>query len=363
MLKPATLTQISSTRALLALWLDRYKLDTFRLIDNCTASELMQAISEEGRNKTAVRANRWIKISSELAGLKTNSLFSYVPNVVSLEETRQIAKFVEKIYAKLLTVYQQQVSPSDADLVNTLKKTNSISSSLEQVNAVELPAVEQIASEIEPLILELQKQHLACQNRRTIGFMSTQFHFSTQLLLNNLQPIEQILLKPYLQFVEEQVCIPWQRICAAAKRHSVDAPVLDAVKSVMSQSEAIANDIYNQALAGFPDHRSRRGLLTEPEVAASSIRDMNMFQAYLWLCVLEGNMSSVENELLPLCLMAFPAISVDWTMTEVSVELMNVSIQKRLDTEHMALIQPYMQSMKQLFIQARYSPEFLKVQQ
>lgn len=361
MLKPVVLSKRLSTRSLLEIWVDRYKLDAFMLISGCTGNELIDVIEEKGRNKTFKKAHKWIKISSEFAGLKTNSLFSYIPNVVSLEEARQIAGFVEKIYTKLLDVYQQQqVSSEWVALIDSLNNSNSVIESLEKASSIDLLVIEQVAIEIEPLILALQNQHLACQDRRTIGFMSTQFHFSTQLLLSRLQPIEQLLLKPYLQFVEEQVCIPWQRICAAANRHFASSPVITAVKSMLPQSEEISSDIYSQALTLFPTHRSRRGLLTQPEVAASSVRDMSMFQAYLWLCVLEGNMSSVENELLPLCLMVFPAISVDWEITQVAVELMTTCIQKRLDVGHMAIVEPYMHAMKQLFIKAKSSPELLE---
>lgn len=361
MLKPAVLSKHLSTRSLLEIWVDRYKLDAFMLISDCTSNRLINAIEEKGRKKTVEKAHKWIKISSELAGLKTNSLFSYVPNVVSLEEARQIAGFVEKIYARLLDVYQQQqISPEWAALIDSLNNSNSVIERLEKASSIDLLAIEQVAVKVEPLILALQNKHLACQDRRTIGFMSTQFHFSTQLLLSHLQPIEQLLLKPYLQFVEEQVCIPWQRICAAANRHFASSSVITAVKLMLPQSEEISSDTYSQALALFPSHRSRRGLLTQPDVTASFVRDISMFQAYLWLCVLEGNMSSVENELLPLCLMVFPAISVDWKMVEVAVELMTMCTQKRLDAANISLVAPYMNAMKQLFIKAKPSPDLLE---
>ncbi|MEM1256620.1 MAG: hypothetical protein AAGI69_29655 [Cyanobacteria bacterium P01_H01_bin.21] len=350
MLKPTVLSQSPITRSFLEIWINRYKLDTLRLLNNCSKEQLSAAIKENGRQQTATKAMKWIKISCELAGLKTNSLFSYVPNVVSLEDARQIAKYVEKIYASLLEVYRRQsISPSWLALLDTLNHSNSTSVKVEQINAIKLPAIEQIAREVEPLILELQNRHLACQDRRTIGFMSTQFHFSTQLLLENLQPIEQILLKPYLQFIEEQVCIPWQRICAAVSQNSTDFLVLNAIKSMLSQSEEIANDVYSKTLSRFPNHRSRRGLLRESDVASSFIRDMSMFQAYLGLCVLEGNMSSVENELLPLCLMVFPAIAVDWEMVEVDVALINKCIQQRLDIKYTTLLEPRMKAMETLF--------------
>ena len=58
--------------------------------------------------------------------------------------------------------------------------------------------------------------------------------------------------------------------------------------------------------------------------------------------------------------MVFPAISVDWKMVEVAVELMTTCIQKRLEATHVPLVTPYMNEMKQLFIKAESSPELLE---
>ncbi|MGD1852615.1 MAG: hypothetical protein ACFB2W_00050 [Leptolyngbyaceae cyanobacterium] len=350
MLKPAVLSSNTAKTSFLKLWTNRYKLDTYGLISSCTKADLINVIEEKGRQKTVARALRWIRISSELAGLKTSSLFSYVPNVVSLEDSKKIAVVVEQIYTELLDIYQQQPLSSDwLDLAAALNNPHSVSASYQKATAIDLPAIEQIAIAVEPLVLKLQEQHLACQDRRAIGFMSTQFHFSTQILLSNLKPVEQVTLKPYLQFIEEQVCIPWQRICAAANRQPMGSSVLKAVETMLPQSEDIADDTFRQAVSRFSLHRSRRGVLTQPDVAASFVRDINMFQAYLWLCVLEDSMSSVESELLPLCVTVFPAISVDWQLVDVSVDIMIEYIYQRLDAEYIPLIDKYLQAMKRLF--------------
>jgi hypothetical protein len=76
-----------------------------------------------------------------------------------------------------------------------------------------------------------------------------------------------------------------------------------------------------------------------------------MFQAYLWLCALEGNMSAVEEELLPLCKMVFPSIEVSWELVEQLVPLLVTEIEARLSSAQMRILQPYTQSMQQLFSQ------------
>lgn len=212
-----------------------------------------------------------------------------------------------------------------------------------------LAEVKQLAMEIEPLLLKFQEQHLTSEDRRTVGFMSTQFHLSAKLVLDRLTLPEQLLLSPYFKFVEEQVCIPWQRVCSAAAQHNLDSPILVLAQQLLPLSLVIAKKVYNRAVHMNPKHRSLRGGLTNPGVRASSIRDIEMFQAYLWLCALEGNMSAVEQELLPLCMMVFPSIEVSWELVEQLLPSLVTEIEERVSSEQMQLLMPYTQAMEQMF--------------
>jgi hypothetical protein len=74
-----------------------------------------------------------------------------------------------------------------------------------------------------------------------------------------------------------------------------------------------------------------------------------MFQGYLWLCALEGNMTAVEQELLPLCIMVFPSIDVTWELVEQLLPLLVAEIQAYVKPEQMQLLLPYTQAMQRLF--------------
>jgi hypothetical protein len=74
-----------------------------------------------------------------------------------------------------------------------------------------------------------------------------------------------------------------------------------------------------------------------------------MFQAYLWLCALEGNMSAIEQELLPLCMMVFPSIEVSWELVEQLLPSLVTEIEERVSSEQMQLLMPYTQAMEQMF--------------
>lgn len=86
----------------------------------------------------------------------------------------------------------------------------------------------------------IQEQYLISKDWRSLGFITTQINFSNALLLEQLTPIEQILISPYLTFIEEQVALPWQRICAAAVNHDLTSPAfaIDAAQQEQVQPYA-----------------------------------------------------------------------------------------------------------------------------
>lgn len=357
MLRTAKLIDNASVTRLTNLWAERYVPDLSTLsssADCLNFSELTEAASSEGRAKTVAKLQRIVEINCKCAGIQTNVLFSYIPNVVRLTESQGIARAAALVYQKVLEVYQTQL-PSPA-LLAAIPPNESANLS---INVLRVPAmlklslleVNQLATSLEPLLLKLQEEYLSAPDQRAVGFMSTQFHLSAKLVLNRLTLSEQLLLSPYFKFVEEQVCIPWQRICAAAARHKLDSLLLVLVQKLLPASPEIAKRVYYRAVQFYPNHRSQRGALNEPAVRISSIRDIEMFQAYLWLCALEGNMSAVEEELLPLCKMVFPSIEVSWELVEQLVPLLVTEIEARLSSAQMRILQPYTQAMQQLFSQ------------
>ncbi|NJR66261.1 MAG: hypothetical protein HC772_14535 [Leptolyngbyaceae cyanobacterium CRU_2_3] len=157
------------------------------------------------------------------------------------------------------------------------------------------------------------------------------------------------MLTPYLKFIEEQVCIPWQRLCAAAAHHPPDSPTLMTIEHLLQMSPAIAQSVYDHALQNYPHHHSRRGNLQDPGIATSTLRDLSMFQGYLWLCVLEGDMSAIEQELLPLCAAVFPNIAVKWELVEGMLQLLETEIHLRVNAEQSDRLRPFTKNLRRLF--------------
>lgn len=343
---------------LVQLWSKRYTPDVSTLFSQHSSFvwvELVETASLEGRAKTVTKLQRLLEINCKCAGIQTSSLFSYIPNIVNLWESQRIAELASQVYNQVLEVYKQQ-SESPV-LVTEIPKTETVDFSSYAMRwwtipGLEVTTVKQLTRVLQGTYKELRQQYVSARDSRAIGFMSTQFHLSSRLLINRLTLPEQLLLSPYFKFLEEQVCIPWQRVCAAASQHQLDSPTLAIVEQLLPASTEIAKTVHREAVRLNPNHHSLRGKLDTPEVKASSIRDIEMFQGYLWLCVLEGNMTAVEQELLPLCRIVFPTVNVTWELVEQLLPLLITEIQGRVKPEQMQLLQPYTQAMQQLFSQA-----------
>lgn len=342
---------------LVQIWAERYVLDLSTLSSQdkqVAISELVKADSIEGRKQTVANVKRLVQINCESAGMKTDILFSYIPNVVNLTESERLAKFAWQVYEKALEVYGQH-SPIFASLTtdsSQLIDSAYLSSAVlnqQAIPALNKSAIELLVIVIEPVIQELRKQLLSANDSRTLGFMSTQFHFSRELVLKRLTLPEQILVKPYFQFIEEQVCIPLQQICAATGNYYSGSPTLKMVEQLLSNSRDIANTVYQQAVKLYPNHRSLRGTLSESGVSDSTIRDIQMLQAYILLGVLEGSMVAVEQQLIPLSILVFPSVSVTWKLVEQGLQLLVDEMMNRINPVQQKLLLPYTQAMQQLF--------------
>jgi hypothetical protein len=210
-------------------------------------------------------------------------------------------------------------------------------------------SLEQLATALEPVLEELREQHLSATDRRTLGFVTTQFHLSSQLLLRRLTLPEQLLLGPYFNFIEERVSIPLQQVCEAAARHEPDSPALAIVQQLLPQSRDIARSVYRQTAERYPDGLSRRGKLKDSGITTSTIRDLQMFQCYLWVCLLDEKMTAVEQGLLPLCIMVFPSIDVTWDLVREMLQILIDELVERLEPSQRSLLLPYTQKMQQMF--------------
>ncbi|MBF1999969.1 MAG: hypothetical protein IGS38_04560 [Synechococcales cyanobacterium M58_A2018_015] len=352
MLLSCQIADTPATQRLVKLWSNRYMPNLSsspRAQDPDFFGELLKASSEEGRVITAQKLHEeLIRLNCEFAMIQARALHEYIPTVMNLQEARQVSQFSIAVYLELVKLYQERALISSS----TFSKWEAMVHDL-PLSTWGIPDIAELAQAIEPLLLEYQEQYLSSSDWCLLGFMTTHFNFSGKVLLQKLTPVEQLLIGPYFKFVEEQVALPWQRVCAAAAHHSLDSPILEVVEQLMPQAESIAETVYRQLLQDFPEHRSRRGGLDNPAVKHSCLCDLNMFQAYLWLCVLEDSLAPVEKELLMLCVMVMTRVGVPWEMTlRWNRYLMNEVLQRTSDSQRQIVL-PYTQNIEQAFYRVR----------
>jgi hypothetical protein len=345
MLKTAKVVKTPSVERLLNLWAERYTLDLNQASSSNlkTHSTLLEKASSQGRAVTAKKLkDNILNVNCQMGWIQTKTLYAYIPNVLDLVEARRITQFAFRVYKKLIEVYQKQLPQEDETLTN------------QWLSVFGMPAVYELAYALEPTLLIFQEQHIASKDWRALGFMTTQLNFTNKLITKKLEPSERILLAPYLKFVEEQVAIPWQRVCAAGAYYTPSSAEFRLVEEMLPQAPSIAQAAYKRLLELLPDYRSRRGHLDDEDIAHSCIRDLSMFQAYLWLCLFEKSVVSVQQELLPLCAMVVEGVNIKWELTEKWWQVLTEEIFSRITPQAQELILPYTQQIQELFWMGRH---------
>ena len=351
-LKTTNLPNTPSVNRLVKLWAQRYTPDLSLLAseaDQPTAVHaLSQAASPEGRAATATKLNqRLIEIKCQMAAIETNCLYAYVPKVVDFSDAKLLAPYAFEVYKKLIDIYQESSAYTSSQSTSSL--IAAVNSKDVSLGGWGMPAIAKVAKDIEPLLIAFQGQHIASKDWRTLGFITTLLNFSNKLMPDRLTIPEQVLIKPYFRFVEEHVALPWQRVCAAAARHQLDSSAFLLVEQMLPQAVEIAQASYYRLTKLLPNHRSRRGSLEDPGIKHSCIRDLQMFQGYLWLCLLEDSMAPIEHELVDLCVMVMTGVKVKWEMTELWNKVLFEEIFSRINFGQQSMLRPYSSEMEKAF--------------
>ncbi|MDY6785237.1 MAG: hypothetical protein SW833_22270 [Cyanobacteriota bacterium] len=184
---------------------------------------------------------------------------------------------------------------------------------------------------------------------RTIGFVSMQFHYTGQILLEPLLQEEQTIISEYFKVIDDHLYMPLQRAYSAAGEYDYHSLILDAVRRLLPVISTIARKIYQDIVELYPDYQCYTAALTDSRVRVSSIRDAEMFQVYLCLCALEQNFSSVKQELFPLCAMLYPPLKVNWELVQQLISMLGIEIQRNLGPQRMKIFKPYLKAFADMF--------------
>ncbi|MEO0825639.1 MAG: hypothetical protein AAFW84_15155 [Cyanobacteria bacterium J06635_15] len=299
------------------LWAQKYVASLKKQDELLSNSEANQP-----RSELSSRLLSDLRSASAQAWTQTESLLSYEVQRhqidPSLIDPWAVAKDVHEIYEKALTAYAQNVPPQRLSVM--------ISADIGQA-----------------------RKRYTSVDPRTIGFVSMQFHYCGQIMLSKAPSTEQDALTDYFKVVDDHLYMPLHRAYEAAANYAYGSPRLRVVQRFLPYSTTIARNIVDRVNRLYTNYHCHTGRLNSKTVRISSLRDVEMFQVYLWTCVLEKNISPITQELFPLCVMLYPTLQVGWELVRQMINLMAKEFETYANPEDSKYYEPYHNALWRMF--------------
>lgn len=274
------------------------------------------------RAETAQHLRHLLRTSSAQAWSQTEALLAGQVERHDIQadwvDPWAISKDVHRIYERALTAYAESTTP------------------------------QRFSVKVSRELGEIRQRHTAV-DARVIGFVSMQFHYCGQLLIQQAPPSERGILQDYFKVVDDLLYMPLHRAYMAAAMYDYHHPRLAVIRTALPVTHRIATTIVDRVHQLCPDYQSYSGSLTGEMVRIASIRDVEMFQIYLWTCVLEQNIAPITQELFPLCVMLYPTLKVSWGLVRLMVNLLDQELEVCLGSLQTKHYDPYYQELLAMF--------------
>ena len=304
----------ASPAQLAELWAKKYLV---ALADNSKSMDVSTT-----RADIVPRLMSELRFASAKAWNKTESLLAYEVRRhrinARLIDPWSVAKDVHEIYEKALTAYANQISP------------------------------QRLSVKISANLGAIRKRYTSA-DPRLIGFVSMQFHHCGQMLLDCGPEDERTLLAAYFKVIDDHLYMPLQRAYEAAAGYTYGDERLKVIQTLLPHSTTIANNVVNRVHQLYPNYRCYTDRLDSDIVRVSSIRDTEMFQIYLWTCVLEQSLAPIQQELFPLCVMLYPTLKVNWELVRQMLHLLGREFNWYVKKEQVEHYAPYQDALWEMF--------------
>jgi hypothetical protein len=316
--------QKAAVQSLAAIWASRYVrvVNSYNSSDRKRVQNLDQLLSLKGREETAHQALKYLNLASAAAwSLTVDLLAEEIPRhgiIFDLIDPWQIAKDTHELFQLMWQAYARGEAPYRLSVL--------------------------VGSKFGKI-----RQKYTMTDPRIVGFVSMHFHYTGQKLLDTLSIAEQSLVRLYLKVMNDHLYMPLRDTCEAAANHDLNSPALLAVQRLLPVSTEIAHAVCHYISRVHTGYQTYTGYLTAPAVRTSSIRDVEMFQVYLCLCVLENSLRSVRQELFPLCVMLYPQLNVRWQLVQDMLKVLGWELCERLGTKEMRMLSPYLHTITEMF--------------
>ena len=338
-----------SVSALANIWAKKYiqNLQADPSKQAVKSNDLTEILSPERRAATAANLLQALRFSSAQAWAKTENLLMGQLKAhgisVDLIDPWQIATDSRFLLEKALEVYTENAESRlfEIDLAAD-------GQDLKLASYTKLPTIGQLSVAIAQSVGNIRRKYTSV-DPRTIGFVSMQFHYSGQILLDSLPPLEQLVVNSYFKVIDDHLYMPLQRSYEAAGNLDYDDLALESVRQLLMLTSEIARQVAQKTLIMHSDYQCYNGVLSSPQIRISSLRDIEMFQVYLCLCVLEKNVASIQEELFPLCIMLYPPLKVSWELVRTLLRLLSQEMHSYLDQQHVTVFEPYLLALNEMF--------------
>jgi hypothetical protein len=311
------------------------------------SNNLQEILSSGRRTATAAKLLQSLRFSSAQAWTKTENLLIGQLQIHGISEDLidpwQIATDSRFLLQQALKVYTENADTRLVDIdLNTDGQHLSLSS------YTQMPTIGQLSVAIAQSVGKIRKKYTAV-DPRALGFVSMQFHYSGQLLIETLPSIEKLMVNSYFKVINDHFYMPLQRCYEAAGNLEYEDISLVAVRRLLTLTSEIARKVSQKTLIMHSDYQCYSGVLSSPQIRISSLRDIEMFQVYLCLCVLEKSVDSIQQELFPLCIMLYPPLKVSWALVRTLLRLLSQEMHEHLGEEHVQQFEPYLAILNEMF--------------
>ncbi len=344
--------QDNSIESLAQQWAKKYMHNLQVEEETPDPENLANVVSPAGRAKTSSVLLESLRTASVQSWNKTEALLSKEVKRHRIDpkliDPWEIAADAFKVYQKVLDVYTQQAPLRQLSMVMKLARSGEPLYQKALKVYTEQVAPSQLAKAISSDVGGMRQKYTK-NDPRVIGFVSMQFHYTSQILLNQLSPLERVMVSAYFKVIDDHLYMPLQRAYTAAAKLDYDSPALKAVQKLLPHSTEIANKICQRVIENYPTYRCYSGALSDAVIQISTVRDVEMFQVYLWVCALEGNIAAIQQELFPLCVMIYPVLNVQWELIRQMLHLLGQEIREILDPIEAESLMPYFQVLWQMF--------------
>lgn len=336
--------QPAVSSSLLKIWKTRYVARAQNIATDPTNFRkypLEFVASNIGRKRTLAKlSDKLIRESSHGAAAKTRSLYLQ-HEYLQFNDTVDLSKFTLQTIPVLLRSYQEQppvviYPPGAAPEVSTAVQFG-------------IADISTLANYLGSCFSQFKSQHSASKDWLVQCFLTSQIGLASASILSVLDPVEQAMLTPYFNLLEDYVAIPWWRLCDSANQYDRFSPEYKLVEHMLVRTSEISWAAYRRWTQQFVSYAGARGNLNNLKIRRSSLRDFDMFQVYLWLSVLQGDSGIISKELVVFCAYIFKGIGIPWPMTIAGIRALVEEISGRLTPEEQSVANRFMNGMINAF--------------